>query len=520
MSNASPILPDVLPLNHGNSRSVLEDSSGVNVAHTMPDGNSANPAAGGSRAAMNKHVGKQSFASLFKDNRAPVQNSILKYIEPPLGEVVIGCDEIETVETAFGFCLIGYVMGPRPSALSLLSFVKRWDGNVKFVFKENGWIKFQFASELQRDSVLNGGPYLISGRQLFLKKMPSCFLYSKDDMMTLPSWIQIFGLPADCWTVPALSKIASVVGKPIHTDQLTISKKGSTYARVLVEIDAKKDRVWECPVMLPTGKMTVVKFKYELDPKFCGKCNSLGHTIDLCGVDNRKRAAAQKMKQHENNYRAAPNAGLVNEDGSMEKMATEHLEQPDCSHNTDLFPPTHAAGAQQAAVTEGTSNIGEMAAETVSPPLAVLHHDQHGKKSTDVTSPRGIDNASDYHNAGKQPLEEFGDDDLLYSDDFEFPLPRGGGFVSDEDDSDDILSCVRTKDQDEWKKVSKKKHRRFEKKAKPTAKISHHSSGASSMETEGILIDPKNNQPLKGGNSRVFGKVKEEARRPNTASSR
>lgn len=73
-------------------------------------------------------------------------------------------------------------------------------------------------------------------------------------------------------------------GQPLHTDNLTITKKGAQYARVLVELDAKQARVWEQMVGLPNGTNITVNFKYELDPKVCDKCKSLGHLSDMCGV--------------------------------------------------------------------------------------------------------------------------------------------------------------------------------------------------------------------------------------------
>lgn len=43
-------------------------------------------------------------------------------------------------------------------------------------------------------------------------------------------------------------------------------------------------------VILPNGTSIPIKFKYELDPKYCDKCNSLGNMQDMCGVKvGRKR---------------------------------------------------------------------------------------------------------------------------------------------------------------------------------------------------------------------------------------
>lgn len=89
-----------------------------------------------------------------------------------------------------------------------------------------------------------------------------------------------------------MSKIASVVGKPLHTNMLTISKKGATFARVLVDLDVQEQRVREYSVVLPLGKIILIKFKYEFEPKFCDKCDCLGHSVETCGIEpirNRRR---------------------------------------------------------------------------------------------------------------------------------------------------------------------------------------------------------------------------------------
>lgn len=153
----------------------------------------------------------------------PRDSSQLHYVEQTEGDIKLELEEIDSIEDTHGFCLVGYVYGPRPGPYNFVNFAKGWGSNVKFIFKNNGWIKFIFPTAEDRERVLNGGPYMILGRRLFLKALPSCFLYSKDEMMLLPTRVQIFGLPAECWTIKALSKIASTVGKPLHTDNMTIN---------------------------------------------------------------------------------------------------------------------------------------------------------------------------------------------------------------------------------------------------------------------------------------------------------
>lgn len=97
-------------------------------------------------------------------------------------------DEIDTVDQAWDFCLVGYAIGLRPNVYILTNFVKNWGKNVKFEIQRNGWIIFSFPTALERDKILNGGPYMILGKHLFLKMLPGCFLLKAEDMNFIPIW--------------------------------------------------------------------------------------------------------------------------------------------------------------------------------------------------------------------------------------------------------------------------------------------------------------------------------------------
>lgn len=163
---------------------------------------------------------------------------------------------------------------------------------------------------------------MIQGRHLFIKTLPSCFLYSQEDTRLLPAWVQVLGLPAECSTTKALSKIASLVGKPIQSDMMTMSKKGPHYARVLVELDAKKPRLREQVVVLPNGGSFPIQFKYEFDPKYCDKCNSTGHKSDMCVVN-----APRRRYKSKNTYKGLQSDGKPDPlDSQVTTDATEKLD--------------------------------------------------------------------------------------------------------------------------------------------------------------------------------------------------
>lgn len=79
-----------------------------------------------------------------------------------------------------------------------------------------------------------------------------------------------------------LSKIASVIGKPIQCDHMTSTISRLSYARVLIELDLREDLPASVTVPLPSGPVLHQKVVYESLPKFCNFCNYIGHTRLLC----------------------------------------------------------------------------------------------------------------------------------------------------------------------------------------------------------------------------------------------
>lgn len=83
------------------------------------------------------------------------------------------------------------------------------------------------------------------------------------------------------------------MGRPISSDKLTQTKERLSYARVLVEveIDAAKELVRNVRIRLPNGIAFDQEVLYEYEPKFCGKCNKLGHSSGECNVPKQGRGS-------------------------------------------------------------------------------------------------------------------------------------------------------------------------------------------------------------------------------------
>jgi len=204
------------------------------------------------------------------------------------------------------FSLIGFIAGKFPGYTSISKYVhSTWKCNVNFSMHDSGWLIFKFTSELDMLAVLNGGPYHVFGRLLILKHMPDYFDFDTSDMIRLPVWVKFPNLSLQCWSPLCLSKLASVIGKPVHADTPTASMTRLSYARVLVEVDLLADLPSLINITLPNGVSKSQVVLYESLPRFCKQCKTLGHSNYAC-----TKSSSHKRKKPPQQLLLPPNAPL------------------------------------------------------------------------------------------------------------------------------------------------------------------------------------------------------------------
>lgn len=199
------------------------------------------------------------------------------------------CDE-------WKLCAIGYVSRKFPGYRALTSIIENvWHCKATLSMHESGWLVYKFQTEEDKCSLLCGGPYLVYGRPLILRSMSEYFDFSTSEMTQVPVWIKFPNLPLKCWTTRCLSKLSSVLGKPIQSDKLTATKEIVSYARVLVEVDLLAHLRSFINVILPNGNTLTQKVIYETLPKFCKHCKVLGHSTGACSKRKEKVTTVENV---------------------------------------------------------------------------------------------------------------------------------------------------------------------------------------------------------------------------------
>ncbi|KAG5226797.1 DUF4283 domain-containing protein [Salix suchowensis] len=204
--------------------------------------------------------------------------------------------DLGNLKDVWKFCIVGYVAGKFPGFKALNHIiVHSWKCKASLTIHESGWLVYRFLHEEDKIAVLSGGPYLVYGRPLILKSMPEFFDFSTADMSTVPVWIKLPNLPLQCWSPVCLSKIGSVLGKPVQCDVLTSSMSRLSFARILVEIDLLADLKHSVILELPNGTSVNQKIVYETLPRYCKHCRVIGHNTSLCPHSLNKKEASAPM---------------------------------------------------------------------------------------------------------------------------------------------------------------------------------------------------------------------------------
>ncbi|KAJ6868835.1 hypothetical protein NC651_033816 [Populus alba x Populus x berolinensis] len=198
--------------------------------------------------------------------------------------------DLSPSDESLKYCLIGYIAGKNPGYTSLSQFmVHNWYHHANLVLHDSGWLIFEFLSETAMLSTLHMGPYSVFGRPLILQIMPEFFDFTPPDFNHVPIWVRFPNLPIRCWTPLCLSKLASVLGKPLRCDASTIRKTKLSFARVLIEVDMTSTLPDLINVQLLNGSILGQRVIYESRPRFCRSCDSLGHSASSCKNGSSKR---------------------------------------------------------------------------------------------------------------------------------------------------------------------------------------------------------------------------------------
>lgn len=258
----------------------------------------------------------------------------MDYVSPAMhGEAPICEIELDDISSELAYWrngIVCYVLGAYPPFSVRNGYIQRQWGKLginKVSMLKNGVVLVRFDSEVGKNDVLQGGIYHFDNKPFIVKAWNLYMEFSRDELYTVPIWVKLPGLEFKYWSQKGLSKIGSLIGKPLMVDNHTEKKIGLTIARLLIEVDMNAKLPDKVYFRNEKGNLVEQKLQYDWKPTLCEHCQKYGHSEEEC----RKKKAPVQV-QH-------PKGKEIQVDKGMKMKQVEQEEEvgrSNCQMGKDL----------------------------------------------------------------------------------------------------------------------------------------------------------------------------------------
>ncbi|KAH0657386.1 hypothetical protein KY289_026134 [Solanum tuberosum] len=107
----------------------------------------------------------------------------------------------------------------------------------KISMLKNGIVLARFDTAEGKNVVIQGGIYHFDNKPFIVKVWQPDMKFTREELYTVPIWVKLPGLDFKYWSQKGLSKIGSLIGKPMMVDNHTEKKMGLNFARLLIVVE-------------------------------------------------------------------------------------------------------------------------------------------------------------------------------------------------------------------------------------------------------------------------------------------
>ncbi|VFQ72447.1 unnamed protein product [Cuscuta campestris] len=148
-------------------------------------------------------------------------------------------DDVVEQSRYWDSAMILCVLGANPPIDVIKGFIARmwkmYPIDEVSVLKEGQFI-VMFQKEEDRDEVIKRKYYYFDNKPVLVQKWKPGKKVDITELKDIPIWIQLPDLDIKYWSLTGLSKLGSLIGKPIKRDKATATRMKYAYARIQVEV--------------------------------------------------------------------------------------------------------------------------------------------------------------------------------------------------------------------------------------------------------------------------------------------
>ncbi|XP_060170291.1 uncharacterized protein LOC132601199 [Lycium barbarum] len=158
---------------------------------------------------------------------------------------------------------------------------------------KNGIVLVRFDSAEGKNEVIHGGIYHFDNKPLIVKAWDATMEFFREKLYYVPIWIKLPRLDFKYWSSKSLSKIGSLVSKPLMVDKNTEKKVGLNFAKLVVKVKIGSTLPDLIYFRNEWGNVIEQKVTYDWKPSVCFICQKYGHTAEMC----RRNKANEKKEE-------------------------------------------------------------------------------------------------------------------------------------------------------------------------------------------------------------------------------
>eukprot|EP00253_Pinus_taeda_P011765 PITA_11765 len=227
---------------------------------------------------------------------------------------------------------------PKTDALDQWVYTS-WTSKCEIYLCPKGFFIVRFSTELERDNIINQGPWFWGNAGLFLTPWFPDFDANTMVVSTMPVLVRLHNLPLHFWHRKALTTIGNSLGKHLKIDEDRANRGIFTYARICVEVDLSQGLPDHITLNFNNSLWTQ-QLDYENTTFRCCGCLQTGHLQYACPLTskepkgNKKQQKKPKGWQHtEPLEEEALNTDPTEVQRRQEKMQEENTEGPKLEPN-------------------------------------------------------------------------------------------------------------------------------------------------------------------------------------------
>ncbi|KAF2598367.1 hypothetical protein F2Q68_00009344 [Brassica cretica] len=140
----------------------------------------------------------------------------------------------------------------------------------------------RIANEFTRSKVLAKQLWYVGTSMFYVSQWGSPTASEIHEIVSIPLWAHLSGVPFDLGTKEGLSLAAGLVGEPIETDDYTKNLTDLNVAHVKVEADLTKPLPSSEELLRQNGDIIPISIEYPWTPSSCTHCLRIGHIRNDC----------------------------------------------------------------------------------------------------------------------------------------------------------------------------------------------------------------------------------------------